>query len=112
VGQFYLNVMASGASTFVVQNFKALTNGTLFASGSVSKFAKPANYLVNFMGSSSNSIMIPPGGQVVVDIYGDISSMPVGTTGTLSLVTCTNGYDLTFNYCSNAPQGINLVVAQ
>lgn len=113
LGQFYLNVMASGASTFVVQNFKASVNGTPFTNGSVSKFAKPTNYLVGFTASSpSNVLMIPPNGQITVDIYGDISSLPAGTSGTLGLVTCTNGYDLTFNYCANAPQAINLVVAQ
>ena len=113
LGQFYLNVMASGASTFVAQNFKASVNGTLFTNGSVSKFAKPANYLVGFTASSpSNVLVIPAGGQITVDIFGDISSLPAGTSATLSLMTCSNGYDLTFNYCANAPQAINLVVGQ
>lgn len=110
VGLFYLNVMAStGSSAFTIKNFKALVNGSLFTNGDASHPEK-TNYLVNFMGSYSNTLVIPPGDQITVDIYGDISALPIGTSGTLSLVACNNGYDLTFNYCSNAPQGINLVV--
>lgn len=112
VGQFYLNVMASsGSNAFTIENFKALVNGSLFTNGQASHPEK-TNYLVNFMGNSNNSLVIPAKGQIIVEIYGDISSLPVGTSGTLSLVTCTNGYDLTFNSCANAPQAINLVVAQ
>lgn len=112
VGKFYLNVMAPvGSSAFTIQNFKALVNSTLFTNGQASHPEK-TNYLIGFIGSPNNSLVIPPGGQVTVDIYGDISSLPVGTSGALSLITCGDLYNIAFNYCSNAPQAINLTVTQ